>query len=176
MLPAFQVQVLICTGISGSSPDIYWHFGVKSWYVPAFQVQVRVCIAISGSSPDMYRHFRFKTLYVRHFGFKSWYVPAFRVQVLIYTGISGSSPDMYRRFRFKSWTGSIYIDFVVCKWFNKENRKRCECRYGTEKLKPGQNINCLVGRSVELSVSVWNTRHSYRWGHDSFSSSTYMFV
>ena len=73
------------------------------------------------------------------------------------TGISGSSPDMYRRFRFKPWTGSTYIDSVGCKWLNKETRKRCECHYGIEKLEPGQNINCLVGRSVELGVSVWNT-------------------
>jgi hypothetical protein len=60
MLPAFQVQVLICTGISGSSPDMYWHFRFKSWYVPAIQVQVLICTGDSGSSPDMYRRFRCK--------------------------------------------------------------------------------------------------------------------
>jgi len=27
-------------------------------------------------------------------------------------------------------------------------------------------INSLVGRSVELSVSVWNTRRCYWWGRD----------
>jgi len=30
--------------------------------------------------------------------------------------------------------------------------------------------------ALQLSVSVWNTRRCNRWGHDSFSSSTYIFV
>jgi len=29
---------------------------------------------------------------------------------------------------------------------------------------------------LQLSVSVWNTRRLYCWGHDSFCSSTHTFV
>jgi hypothetical protein len=81
LLPAIQVQVLIWTGDSGSSPDMDRRFRFKDWYGPAIQVQGLIWTGDSGSSPDMDWRFRFK----------SWYGPAFQVQVLIWTGDSGWS-------------------------------------------------------------------------------------